>query len=238
MPFSLLISDLDGTILETEDYHRRAYNLLFKKLDFSVVWTKQDYIDRLGVMGGSKLREVFSWMNLPETQYFKVRNNLYQQKTKLYLELINKDLNHGNLSLRPGIRRLFGEVKDAGIPIAIGSACEKAAAKEVLRAAFGDDFTESFAAICAGEDVSRKKPDPSIYLLAAEHAGVPPSECVVIEDTGHGMRAALGAGMKCLVTPSEYALDHDFSEATCKRINLDDPSPLGLADLKLMLENH
>ena len=59
MTFSLLISDLDGTILETEDYHRRAYNLLFEKLDLAVVWTKQDYINRLAVMGGEKIREVF-----------------------------------------------------------------------------------------------------------------------------------------------------------------------------------
>ncbi len=237
MTFSLLISDLDGTILETEDYHRRAYNLLFEKLDLAVVWTKQDYINRLAVMGGEKIREVFSWMNLPESRYLQVKKELYEEKTGLYLELITNDLKSKTLTLRPGIQRLFNEVEEAGIPIAIGTACEKVAAREVLRAALGKRFTESLRVLCAGGDVSKKKPDPSIYLLVAERAGVPPSECVVIEDTSHGMEAALNAEMACLVTPSEYALNHDFSKATCKRINLEEPSPFGLVDLKAMVLN-
>ena len=56
----LLISDLDGTIVETEDYHRLAYNALFKDLGLSQNWSKQEYMDRLQTMGGHKFREVFS----------------------------------------------------------------------------------------------------------------------------------------------------------------------------------
>jgi beta-phosphoglucomutase-like phosphatase (HAD superfamily) len=64
MTVGLLISDLDGTILETEDYHRLAYNALFQELRLERSWSKQDYMDRLQTMGGSKFEEVFSWMNL------------------------------------------------------------------------------------------------------------------------------------------------------------------------------
>ena len=56
----LVISDLDGTIVETEDYHRLAYNSLFEELGLSVVWQKQDYIERLQTMGGNKFREIFA----------------------------------------------------------------------------------------------------------------------------------------------------------------------------------
>ena len=60
MSLKLIISDLDGTILETEDYHRRAYNELFNEIGLAVSWTRQDYMDRLKIMGGGKLKEVFS----------------------------------------------------------------------------------------------------------------------------------------------------------------------------------
>ena len=76
MPLRLIISDLDGTIVETEDYHRRAYNVLFKEIGLQVSWSKQDYIDRLKVMGGEKLREVFAWLKPPQEEYlnFKKRD--------------------------------------------------------------------------------------------------------------------------------------------------------------------
>ena len=94
----LLISDLDGTILETEDYHRLAYNALFRELGLSQNWSKQDYMDRLQTMGGNKFREVFSWLELPEEEYEETKTNLYHQKTKLYAELITADLKSGGLS--------------------------------------------------------------------------------------------------------------------------------------------
>ena len=76
----LLISDLDGTILETEDYHRLAYNELFRKLGLSQNWSKQDYMDRLQTMGGNKFREVCSWLELPEEEYEDTKAKLYHQK--------------------------------------------------------------------------------------------------------------------------------------------------------------
>ena len=73
MPLQLLISDLDGTIVETEDYHRQAYNKLFLELGLSVVWSKQDYVDRLKIMGGGKLKEIYSWMNAPSEGYTNLK---------------------------------------------------------------------------------------------------------------------------------------------------------------------
>ena len=92
MEMKLLISDLDGTIVETEDYHRLAYNALFSELGLSRSWSKQNYIDRLQTMGGNKLREVFSWLELPEEEFEATKKKLYRQKTKLYADLITADL--------------------------------------------------------------------------------------------------------------------------------------------------
>lgn len=229
---SLFISDLDGTIVETEDYHRLAYNALFAELGLSQSWTKQDYIDRLQTMGGNKFREVFAWLGLPEKKYDETKQQLYERKTRLYAELITADLRSGRLGLRPGIHRLFREVQDAGIPVAIATACVGWAAVEVVTAGLGAGFLHSLAALCGGESTERKKPHPDIYLLAAKKAGAPVRKCVVLEDTRHGMLAAKAAGMHCLITPSEFALDHDFSEANKVVTDLETPAALSLADLE------
>ena len=231
----LLISDLDGTIVETEDYHRLAYNALFKELGLSQNWSKQDYMDRLQTMGGNKFREVFSWLELPEEEYEETKNKLYHQKTKLYAELITADLKFGQLGLRPGIRRLFAEVQDAGVPIAIATACVGWAAEQVIEAGLGKEFLESLAVLCGGESTERKKPHPDIYLLVAQKTGINPSDCVVLEDTRHGMLAAKSAGMSCLVTPSEFAQDHDLTEADRVSPDLETPGPVVLKDLQALL---
>jgi beta-phosphoglucomutase-like phosphatase (HAD superfamily) len=231
----LLISDLDGTIVETEDYHRLAYNALFKELGLSQNWSKQDYMNRLQTMGGNKFREVFSWLGLPEEEYEETKNKLYHQKTKLYAELITADLKSGQLGLRPGIRRLFAEVQDAGVPIAIATACVGWAAEQVIEAGLGKEFLESLAVLCGGESTERKKPHPDIYLLVAEKTGIDPSACVVLEDTRHGMLAAKSAGMSCLVTPSEFAQNHDLTEADRVFLNLETPGSVVLKDLQSLL---
>ncbi|MFP6858945.1 MAG: HAD-IA family hydrolase [Roseibacillus sp.] len=235
MPLELVISDLDGTILETEDYHRRAYNALFKELKLAQRWSRQDYSDRLTTMGGEKFREVFAWLDRPEEEFEETRKELYERKTKLYVSLIVADLEAKKLPLRPGVARLFGELGEHGIPLAVGSACVKWAALDVLRAALGEEFVGSLAAICAGDDVSRKKPDPEIYLLVAERCGVAPEYCLVIEDTAHGLQAALKAGMTCVATPSELALEDDFTGAHLLAESLEVPARIEVSTLQGLL---
>ena len=234
MNLKLFISDLDGTILETEDYHRLAYNALFNELGLKQTWSKQDYVARLQTMGGNKFREIFEWMKLPEDEYRETKVQLYQRKTELYVELITRDLGNGTLGLRPGIVRFFTEVMEAGIPTAIATACVGWAAEKVVEAALGEQFLHSLAAFCGGESTPRHKPAPDIYLLAAKRASVPTSACAVLEDTSHGMRAAKDAGMICVVTPSEFAKDHDFTDANLVLKDLETPKPFtvqGMASL-------
>ena len=228
----LLISDLDGTIVETEDYHRLAYNALFSELGLSRSWSKQNYIDRLQTMGGNKLREVFSWLELPEEEFEATKKKLYQQKTKLYADLITADLRSGKLGLRPGIKRLFTEVQGAGIPISIATACVGWAAEQVIEAGLGKKFLSSLMVLCGGESTERKKPYPDIYLLTAKLSEVNAASCAVLEDTEHGMRAAKTAGMVCVSTPSEFAMDHDFSNSDLVLEDLETPKPFTLHDLQ------
>jgi beta-phosphoglucomutase-like phosphatase (HAD superfamily) len=69
--------------------------------------------------------------------------------------------------------------------------------------------------------VVAKKPDPAVYLLVAQRCGVKPEDCLVVEDTGHGLQAALAAGMSCIVTPSELARNDSFAGAMRRFENLE-----------------
>ena len=234
MKLELFISDLDGTIVETEDYHRQAYNVLFKELGIQKSWSKQDYMKRLQTLGGNKFHEIFKWMDLPQEEYEETKSKLYQRKTELYAQLITEDLAAGVLSLRPGIKRLFSELSDAEVPLAIATACVGWAAKEVLIAALGDLFFQSLACLSGGESTKKQKPSPDIYLLTAEKCGVDPGACVVLEDTSHGMNAAKDAGMRCLVTPSEFSVNHDFSRADLVLQDLETPQAFRYSDLRAL----
>jgi len=236
MPLELVVSDLDGTILETEDYHRRAYNVLFGELGLAQRWSKEDYSKRLATMGGEKFREVFRWLDRPADEFEETQKELYARKTKLYVSLIGADLNQQKLPMRPGVKRLLGNVLSEGIPLAIGSACVKWAALEVLHAAMGEEFVSSLATVCAGDDVNRKKPHPDIYLLAAEQCGEAPANCLVLEDTAHGLQAALKAGMTCVVTPSELALGDDFTGAHILAESLEVPARIEVETLKALVD--
>jgi beta-phosphoglucomutase-like phosphatase (HAD superfamily) len=235
MSLKLVISDLDGTILETEDYHRRAYNALFGELGLARRWSKEDYSDRLKTMGGEKFREIFEWLDCPAEEYEATKTELYARKTELYVSLIVADLKGNRLALRPGVARLFVEIGEHDIPLAIGSACVKWAALEVLEAALGKEFVGSLAVVCAGDDVERQKPQPDIYLLVAEQCGVRPADCLVLEDTAHGLHAALAAGMSCVVTPSELARGHDFAGAHLVAESMEMPGRLGLEELRALM---
>ena len=234
MKIELFISDLDGTIVETEDYHRQAYNVLFKELGIQKSWNKHDYMQRLQTLGGNKFHEIFKWMDLPQEEYEETKSKLYQRKTELYAQLITEDLVSGVLCLRPGIKRLFSELADAEIPLAIATACVGWAAKEVLIAALGDLFVQSLACLSGGESTKKHKPSPDIYLLTAEKCGVDPGACVVLEDTSHGMTAAKDAGMRCLVTPSEFSVNHDFSRADLVLQDLETPQAFRYSDLRAL----
>ena len=74
----------------------------------------------------------------------------------------------------------------------------------------GLDRRGRFDVVMAGDDVPRKKPDPIIYQMASDRVQVPPERCVVIEDSLVGLRAAKGAGMKCIITYTESTKDEDF----------------------------
>ncbi|NEQ62625.1 MAG: HAD-IA family hydrolase, partial [Moorea sp. SIO4A1] len=112
---------------------------------------------------------------------------MMDRKNKYYLELIK---NISKTDLLPGALELLTELKEAGIKVAIGSGSKNA--KEVMERLGISDRIDS---ISDGYSVTRSKPAPDLFLHAAQQLGLEPAYCVVVEDAGSGVEAALAAGM-------------------------------------------
>ena len=125
-------------------------------------------------------------------------------------------------ALRPGVRRLIEEARARGVRLAIATTTSRVNVAALLAAAWGPRGAEMFAAIVCGEDVTRKKPDPEVYALALQRLGLPPQDCVAIEDSRNGLLAATAAGIRTIVTPSLYTVHEDFTGAWALGRDLDD----------------
>ena len=221
--FKALIFDVDGVVAETEaDGHRVAFNRVFEEEGLPIRWDKERYGELLKIAGGKeRLRtEVYS-PDFPKQvedkeEYIK---KLHKRKTDIYMEMIAS----GVLKPREGVGRLIREAHDAGLKLAVASTSNERGVRFLLQNLLGDEIYNLFDVILAGDVVKNKKPDPEIYFLAAEKLGVKPEECAVVEDTMNGLRAAKGAGMKCVVTRSEYTKNEPFEEADLVVDSLGEP---------------
>ena len=122
------------------------------------------------------------------------------------------------LPVRPGIRELLGELMNREIPAAVASSSDRCEIDGFLKVS---ELHNCFAVIASGDEVTRSKPDPEIYLLAARRLGVDPRRCIAIEDTGRGVAAAAGAGMRVIMTPSGAAPDEGTARLAEVTTNVD-----------------
>lgn len=212
MAMQALIFDCDGVLVDTErDGHRVAFNDTFRELGWPVEWSVERYGELLTTAGGKeRTRRHFDetgWPFPPEERDAQIATS-HKVKTGLFMKLIES----GKLPLRPGISRIVDEAIAAGLKLAVCSTSNERAVQAVVDVMLGEERARHIT-VFAGDVVARKKPDPAIYLLAAEKLGLDPAKCVVVEDSNNGLRAAKAAGMNCIVTVSSYTAEEDFSLA-------------------------
>jgi HAD superfamily hydrolase (TIGR01509 family) len=225
---STLIFDCDGVLADTERYgHLPAFNQTFREFGLPVEWSVEEY-GRLLKIGGGKERiasiltpELVTAAGLPTDPDGQVAEiaKWHKHKTALYTEMVAD----GKLPPRPGIRRIITAAQDAGWKLGVASTSAEASVHAILEHAVGAERAARFDVFLAGDCVPKKKPAPDIYLLALERLGVPPEEVLVVEDSRNGLLAAVGAGLRCLMTVNEYTEKEDSSEAMLVVSSLGDP---------------
>lgn len=219
-----LIFDVDGTLAETEEAHRAAFNDAFADLDLPWRWDRPHYRELLAVAGGKeRLRAFLDRHDAGGTSDERIAA-LHRRKTAHYTAAVAR----GGVPFRPGVARLIGEARAAGITLAIATTTSRVNV-EALFAGNGDTPPLSaFAAVMTAEDAPAKKPDPQVYRRALDALALPPSACLAIEDSVNGLRAAQAAGIPVLVTESVYTVGDPFPGAAAV---LPDLSGTTLADL-------
>ena len=215
-----LIWDVDGTLAETEETHRAAFNAAFAAAGLDWVWGQALYARLLTVTGGKEriAHYIAAHGGRPPLTAAAIAA-LHADKTRRYAEAVAA----GCLPLRPGVVRLLNEARDAGVPVAIATTTTLGNVEALLRTALGPNAMARFAAIGAGDDVAAKKPSPEIYDMVVQRLGVPPARCVAIEDSANGVRAAQDAGVPVVVTQSLYGGTGGFEGALAVLDHLGDP---------------
>jgi len=240
MLMKALIFDCDGVLVDTErDGHRVAFNRAFHDFGVELDWDVPLYGRLLKQVAGGKerLQQYFDEVGWPtgagdDRPGYVAR--LHERKSAIFQQMVR----NGTLALRPGIKRIVDEAHAAGIRLAVCTTAREESVLAVLDL-LGAERKSRFEHVLAGDIVSRKKPDPEIYVMAAQRLGLDPDECLVIEDSEIGLRAALGAGMNCVVTTSTYTADEDFSGALEVLTALGDAPNINmdLSDLERLCKN-
>ena len=221
MALEALIFDVDGTLAETEETHRRALNDTFAAFDLPWEWDRATYRRLLRVMGGKERLLHYIEFEGPDgaERAFERLDEMHAAKNARYAELVRE----GSVTLRPGVERLIREARAENLKVAIATTTSRRNVEALLAATIGADWPDLFQAIAAGDEAPAKKPAPDVYQLAIERLSTTPSSAVAFEDTSHGLRSAVAAGLACVVTPSEYSDDQNFSGAAAVFNQLGEP---------------
>ncbi|MDX8378938.1 MAG: HAD-IA family hydrolase [Gallionella sp.] len=217
-----IIFDVDGTLADTEEGHRSAFNKAFADSGLKWNWDIALYEKLLKVTGGKErikyfVRDFLTHFEQPADFDGFVRN-LHAVKTKHYTTLIGE----GNLPLRPGIKQLIHDAHTAGITLAIATTTTPENVSALLKVSLGENWAQFFAAKGCGDLVPHKKPAPDIYLWVLEKLGLAAHDCIALEDSENGLRSSLAAGIKTFVTTNHYTRNHNFEGATAIFEDLED----------------
>jgi beta-phosphoglucomutase len=178
-----VIWDVDGTLIDTAELHFRAWEELAKRLGKK--FTREDFATTFGRRNPEIIHQVFG----PDLSDRRVAE-LGEEKEEIYRVAARK-----GIQLLPGVHSLLESLRQAGWAQAIGSSAPKANLDLILQMTGIERF---FDAIISMEDTDRGKPDPQVFLLAADRLEIEPARSVVIEDAVAGIEAARRAGMKSI----------------------------------------
>ncbi|MCI4660645.1 MAG: HAD family hydrolase [Neomegalonema sp.] len=209
MSLRALIFDVDGTLAETEEAHRQAFNETFAAGGLDWHWSVSDYTQLLRTTGGKeRMRRYRDGLGFRDPADAAIAL-MHQRKTARYGEIVAG----GGLALRPGVRALIDVARSAGLRIAVATTTNRPNVEALSRACWGKPADAVFDVIAAGDEVSAKKPAPDVFALALARLDLPPEAAIAFEDSENGLRSAKGAGLRTLVTPSTYTARDDFSAA-------------------------
>lgn len=196
-----VIFDMDGVLIDSQPYHFKAD--IDTMAEYGVIKDQKFYEAFAGTLTDNRMRTLRDMFGLDVPA-----EELIEKREKMILDIM------ANEDIKPvsGIPELLRSIKALGLKTAVASSSGIELIKLVLDRL---GIAVYFDSITSGNDVKRGKPSPDIFLLAAERIGAEPSECLVVEDSENGVRAAKAAGMKAIgyVNPTSGNQCLDMADA-------------------------
>lgn len=180
-----VIFDMDGTLFDTETLFQNEWNHIASEMGVTL---PANFKYEICGTSGEPMDRIL------EKYYHVDKGTPIQKLCKArVIELLKKEV-----PLKPGVESILSFFQEKNLPMAIGSSSPLPLIRQNLEVT---GLTPYFQALASGDEVERGKPSPDIFLLAAEKLGVPPSECLVFEDSPNGIRAASNAGTIPILVP-------------------------------------
>lgn len=204
---SAVLWDMDGTLTDSEPLHFLAYKRWLAQ--YHVAFTESDYRQFLGATDLALCQMLIDKHKLPV-----MPGKMCAEKEELYAEIVRDQV-----ELLPGVLKLLEALKAHQVSNAVASSATMAAIELMLVSLKIKDY---FQVIASGEEVANSKPAPDVFLLASDRLKVAPRNCLVVEDSINGIRAAKAAGMHCLAVPCQWTRYQDQSSADFRLGSLDE----------------
>jgi HAD superfamily hydrolase (TIGR01509 family) len=205
------IFDVDELLVSLEPQHKEAERLVVEEMGHRYA----DLPHQIRTVSGRRVWDVVADMHA-HFGWTQPQQEVFDRRQALFMALLES----AEIAPMPGAVHAVELLYGAGYPLAVASSGVRGYLEAVLQRL---GLRQYFDVLVSGEDVTRGKPDPEPYLLAAVRLGVRPAQCVVFEDAAVGVRAAKAAGMACIAVPNPAALE---------------PQDLSLADLILPSLEH
>lgn len=202
------IFDWDGVVIDSHAQHEESWGLLFEELDRDM---PDDFFKRTFGMRNQQI--IPEWFNFVDPGDVETITRLGNRKEELYRDVIRRD----GLEALPGVCDLLEELRSLGIPAAVGSSTPRDNIDLIMHMI---GLTDLFTGVVTGDDVTMGKPDPQVFLKAAESIQREPRHCIVFEDAYVGIEAGKRAGMKVVGVATTHPR-HTLMDADIALPNLD-----------------
>lgn len=193
-----ILFDMDGVLIDSEEYICRAAIEMFRENGVNVL--PEDFIPFVGMGENRYLGGV--------AEKYGLKADIIDMKERTYA--IYEKISRGNIKPLPGSVDFVKSCRPSGFRLALATSADRTKMEINLREMGLRE--DEFDAVINGLEVTRKKPFPDIYILAAEKIGLSPRECLVVEDAVSGVKAAKAAGCKCLAVRTSFRAS-DLAEA-------------------------
>jgi putative hydrolase of the HAD superfamily len=202
---SAVIFDYNGLIVDDEPLQLQAFNEVFKNFGDIVISEEEFIVECVG----TRPREVFAHI----FNKYRINPNNFNldecvdswRESRANIKINSKEI------VRDGVLEIITFLSSTNKKIGLVSSSSRDLIEDSLEQL---NLVHKFDTLVTSEDVSRGKPDPEPYLLASKQLQIPPSNCLVFEDTSSGVQSAMSAGMKCIAVPNRFTQGQNFSLAS------------------------